>query len=222
VLIAAALVAQGAVFGADPRFALPLVPAWCVVLLLALPGSVLSPRALAAGAVTLGAFVVLLAYVPDASTSDYAVVRGPAPLSFRVPASAFARTAGRATIHVRFLELSQKFDRGVTIETGGRELARYEADPARPYPAFLSAVLGGEVLETARRAGLDVDLRPGGAADWNFFYFPAIPAPWAAPATINGNTAIESGYGGTTRGGIPWWVHAGADVGRPGRAADAP
>jgi hypothetical protein len=210
-LIAAALVAQGAVFGADPRFALPLLPAWCVVLLLALPGSVLSPRALVAGAVTLAAFVALLAAVPDASTSDYGVVRGPAPLSFRLPASAFTRTAGRATIHVRFLELSQKFDRGVTIETGGTPLQRYEPDPARPYPAFLSAVVGGELLETARRDGLVVDLRPGGAADWNFFYFPVIPPPWAAPATIHREAAIESGYGGTTRGGIPWWVHDGAD-----------
>jgi hypothetical protein len=222
VVIAAAIVAQGAVFGADPRFALPLVPAWCVVLLLALPGSVLSPRALAAGAATLAAFVALLTAAPDASTSDYAVVRGPAPLSFRIPASAFARTAGRATIHVRFLELSQKFDRGVTIEAGGRPLQRYEPDPARPYPAFLSAVVDGELLETARRAGLVVDLRPGGAADWNFFYFPVIPPPWAAPATINADAAIESGYGGTTNGGIPWWIHDGADVGRPGRAADAP
>jgi hypothetical protein len=211
-LIAAAIVAQGAVFGADPRFALPFVPAWCVALLLALPGSVLSPRTLAAGAVVLAAFVALLAEVPDASTSDYAVVRGPAPLSFPVPASAFPRKGDRATLHVRFLELSQKFDRGLTIETGGREIARYEPDPARPYPAFLSAVVDGDVLETARRSGLVVDLRPRGAADWNFFYFPVIPAPWAAPATIAGEAAIESGYGATARGGIPWWVHDGTDA----------
>jgi len=211
-LIAAAIVAQGALFGADPRFALPLVPAWCIVLFLALPGSVLSPRTLAAVAVVLTAFVALLAAVPDASTSDYAVVRGPAPLSFPVPASAFPRAGESATLHVRILELSQKFDRGLTIESGGRELARYEPDPARPYPAFLSAVIEGDFLETARRAGLVVDLRPRGAADWNFFYFPVIPAPWAASATIAGEAAIESGYGGTTRGGIPWWVHEGADA----------
>ena len=210
-LMAAAIVGQGVVFGADPRFALPLVPAWCVVLLLALPGSTLSPRTLAAGGVVLAAFVALLAAAPDASTSDYAVVRGPAPLSFPVPASAFARTGDRATIHVRFLELSQKFDRGLTIEIGGREIARYDPDPARPYPAYLSAVVDGELLETAQRAGLIVDIRPRGAADWNFFYFPVIPPPWAAPAAIVGERTIESGYGGTTLGGIPWWVHAGAD-----------
>jgi hypothetical protein len=90
-------------------------------------------------------------------------------------------------------------------------LQRYEPDPARPYPAFLSAVVGGELLETARRDGLVVDIRPLGAADWNFFYFPVVPPPWRATASISGEAAIESGYGGTTRGGIPWWVHDGAD-----------
>ena len=218
-LMAAAIVAQGAVFGADPRFALPLVPAWSVLLLLALPESRLSPRTLAAAGITLAAFVALLAAAPDASTSDYGVVRGPAALSFRAPAGAFPRTGELATLHVRFLELSQKFDRGLTIEIGGRAIARYDADPARPYPAYLSAVVDGELLETARRGGLVVDIRPRGAADWNFFYFPVIPAPWAAPATIAGERTIESGYGGTTRGGIPWWVHAGADPSPPVQAS---
>jgi hypothetical protein len=211
-LIATAIVGQGVLFGADPRFALPLVPAWWVVLLLALSSCVWSPRPLAAGAAALVAFAGLLAAVPDVSTSDYAVVRGPAPLSFSIPARAFARTGDRATIHVRFLELSQKFDRGLAIEAGGREIARYERDPARPYPAFVSAVVEGDFLATARRAGLVLDLQPREAADWNFFYFPVISPPWAAPATIAGETAIESGYGGTTRGGIPWWVHDGADA----------
>jgi len=210
-LIAAAIVVQGVLFGADPRFALPLIPAWWVALLLAWPEVTLAPRAVAAGAITSGLFLALLAAAPDAATSDYSVVRGPAPLSFSIPASAFPKAGERATVHARFLELSQKFDRGLSIAAAGREIARYEAEPGRPYPSSVRAVIAGDALETGRRAGLTIELRPLGASAWNFFYFPAVPAPWAEPATIGGAEAIESGYGGTNRGGIPYWVHEGTD-----------
>jgi hypothetical protein len=210
-LIAAAIVVQGVVFGADPRFALPLIPAWCIALLLAWPEVLLVPRAVAAGVIAPGLFLALLAAVPDASTSDYSVVRGPAPLSFSIPASAFPKTGERATVHVRFLELSQKFDRGLSIAAGGREIARYESEPGRPYPSSVSALVEGEELDTGRRAGLAIELRPLGASAWNFFYFPVIAPPLAEPATVGGVEAIESGYGGTNRGGIPYWVHEGKD-----------
>lgn len=210
-LLAAAIVVQGIVFGADPRFALPLIPAWWIALLLASPGIALSRRTVASGVATPAVFLALLSAVPDAATSDYAVLRGPEPLSFTLPSSALPRSGEPATLHVRLLELSQKFDRGLSIAADGREIARYEADPARPYPSSVSAVIDGDLLETGRRAGLAIELRPLGASDWDFFYFPAVPPPWAEPANIRGAAAIESGYGGTTRAGIPYWIHAGTD-----------
>jgi hypothetical protein len=215
-LIATAIVVQGVVFGADPRFALPLIPAWWIALLLAWPEFRLAPRAVAAGVIAPGLFAALLAAVPDAATSDYSVVRGPAPLSFSIPARAFPKTGDRATVHVRFLELSQKFDRGLSIAADGREIARYEPEPDRPYPSSVTALVTGDVLETGRRTGLTIELRPVGASAWNFFYFPVVPAPMAQPATIGGVEAIESGYGGTNRGGVPYWIHEGTEPeGRP-------
>ena len=212
VLVAAAVVLQGLVFGADPRFALPLIPAWFVVTLLALPGARLTRSALAAAAMTAVIGLALIGAVPDVTNSDYAVVHGPEPLSFSIPARAFARTGERATLHVRFLELSQKFDRGLTIEAGGRVIAAFPAEPQRPYPPFVSAVVEGSLLENARRTGLAVELRPGAPTTGSFFYFPAIPTPWGVPATISGKSILESGFGGTVEGGIPYWVHDGVDA----------
>lgn len=210
-LIAAAIVVQGIVFGADPRFALPLIPAWWIALLLAWPEVHLAPRAVAAGVITPGLFLALLAAAPDAASSDYSVVRGPAPLSFSIPAREFPKKGDRATVHARFLELSQKFDRGLSIAAGGREIARYEPEPSRPYPSSVRALVTGDLLEAGRRAGLTIELRPLGDSGWNFFYFPAVPRPWADPATIGGIEAIESGYGGANRGGVPYWIHEGTD-----------
>jgi len=209
-IVATTIVLQGLVFGADPRFALPLIPAWFIVIVLALPETRPTRPALAAGAIAAAGCLALIAAAPDVTSSDDAVVRGPEPLSFTVPARAFAGAGERATLHVRFLELSQKFDRGLTIESGGRVIASYPADPGRPYPPFITAIVEGSLLENARRSGLAVDLRPGGA-DGPFFYFPVIAPPWSDPGTVRGNAVIESGFGGTTSGGVPFWVHEGID-----------
>ena len=210
-LVAAAVVLQGLVFGADPRFALPLIPAWFVVVLIALPETRMTRSAIASAAVAAAGCLALIAAAPDVTNSDYAVVRGPEPLSFTVPARAFSGVGERATLHVRFLELSQKFNRGLTIESGGRGIGAYAPEPARPYPPFVSAVVDGSLLENARRSGLSVDLRPGGPADGDFFYFPVVAPPWGEPATLRGNATLESGFGGTTSGGIPFWVHDGIE-----------
>lgn len=42
-----------------------------------------------------------------------------------------------------------------------------------------------------------------------FIYYPTVPPLLGGNSTIDGSRVLESGYGGTTSGGIPIWVHAG-------------
>ena len=210
--LVAAVVGQGILVGADPRLALPLVPLVWLTLLLAAPGFRASPPAAGAALLVLAAGLGLLAETPDAASSDFGVIRGSPALSFSVGPGAFAGSAEVATLHVRLLEPLQAFARGVVVEGDGRPLARYGPDPSRPAPPYLTAPIAEPLLSRARLSGLRVDLRPEGGDPGSFLYFPVVPPPWARPATIGGKRAFESGYGGVTSGGIPFWVHPGADA----------
>jgi len=44
-----------------------------------------------------------------------------------------------------------------------------------------------------------------------FFYFPAIPRVFRPACLIDGSKDLPSGFGGTTRGSVPAWIHPGLD-----------
>lgn len=214
-LLVAAIVAQGLFVGADPRFALPFMPGLLLTLVLAIPSGRLSARCAGAQALVLVVGLGLIAAVPDAANSDFGVVRESRTVSLAVGPRPFRGTSSAVTLHVRILEPAQTFERGITITANGRTVARYDADPSRPEPPYLTAVVAGRLLTEARRSGLNVRIRPVDGPPERFLYFPVVPPPWAAPAAIDGSRAFESGYGGLTRGGIPFWIHSGVDAPLP-------
>ncbi len=210
-LLVAAIDAQGLLFGADPRFTLPFIPALFVLLVLAAPGLRFSPRTLVSAMAVIAFGLALISATPDVTNSDFGVLRGSQSLEFEIPARAFPKNGDRATLHFRILEETQRFDRGMIIEGDGQPLGRYDPDPPRPQPAFLSAVIVEPLLSNSRRKGIMIRLRAFGGPSSGFFYFPVVPRPWGKPVSIDGRATFESGYGGTTGGGIPFWVHGGID-----------
>lgn len=210
-LLLLACVAQGLVFGADPRLSLPLIPLVALSLAASPPARV-GPGAIAAGLLAATLPLACAVAVPDTANSDFVVLRGPGRrLEQRVPASRFP-AAQTATLHLRIVKPAGA-GLGLSISGNGEALFRRAPEDASPTPAFLSIALAGSSLERARRDGLRLEARTFGdpRAAAAFFYFPAVPPILRPAAAIDGARELPSGYGGDTRGSVPAWVHAGTD-----------
>ena len=105
------------------------------------------------------------------------------------------------------------FPLGLEVRGNDELLLRREPADLSPYPAYLTFQLTGRSLAEARKLGLTLEVRTVGAASMNhaFIYYPAVPPLLGGRSTIDGSRVLGSGYGGTTVGGIPIWVHAGKD-----------
>jgi hypothetical protein len=206
-LLVLILAAQGLLFGAETRYALPFWPLLIVGLLLACPDVRVRRRTgiLAAGTTLLLA-AVLLWKVPDAAASEYAVVRREQVLRQEVPRSRFRGSEGRV-VHLRMLAAPRSV--GFEIGDGRSVLARRVPGESAPYPAYVTFAISGEPLKTARRSGLHLQVRClGDPAGGGFLYFPVVPGLFGRAATIDGDPRLPSGFGGITRGGFPVWTHA--------------
>ncbi|MEP7131856.1 MAG: hypothetical protein ABI914_01750 [Acidobacteriota bacterium] len=212
-LLLSGCVAQGVLFGADPRLALPLIPLVVLAILLALPRRP-GPAFLAVAAGCAVALATAIATAPDTTSSDFVLVRGPARvLSETLPPGRIP--AGEiVTVHCRVLR-PEPLRLGVNIFANGTLLVSRDAAEASPFPAFFTGTIGGEVLAAARREGLRLEVRTVGSADSSdaFIFSPVFPgsAFSSTVAKLDGSSKLPSGYGGTIRGEIPVWLHPGAD-----------
>lgn len=210
--IVIASVAQGVAFGADPRFSLIFLPLVLLGLLIALPGVRPRPLPWIGGGLIVPILFVIARVVPDATASDYAVVRGAGHIvAQHIPADEFP-SGTFATLHLRVLKFPL-FPLGLEVRGNDEVLLRREPADRSPYPAYLTLPLTGRSLAEARRSGLALEVRTVGAASVTdaFIYYPAVPPLLSGNSTVDGRRVLESGYGGTTGGGIPIWVHAGED-----------
>jgi hypothetical protein len=210
-LLLLACVTQGLVFGADPRLSLPLIPLVVLSLAASEPGR-WKGAAIASGLLAAAIPLACAVAVPDSANSDFAVLRGPGRLLQQTfPASRFP--AGQvATIHLRIVKPAGAGP-GLSISGNGEPLFRQGPEETAASPAFISLVLAGPSLERARRDGLKIEALTSGAPTGagGFFYFPVAPSVLRPVARMDGSEELPSGYGGTTRGSVPVWVHAGRD-----------
>jgi hypothetical protein len=206
-----ASVGQGLVFGADPRLALPFIPV--ATLSLAAGRRPAAPRrALAAGGVTALLLIAAAVAVPDATNSDFAVLRGPGRRLEQVIAASRFPASETATLHLRLVK-PDGIGLGLLIKGNGEPLYERAPEDVSATPAFLSLVLRGPALSRARLQGLKLEAATFGAsrAADVFFYFPATPPVFRPACLMDGSEDLPSGYGGTTRGSVPAWIHPGLD-----------
>jgi hypothetical protein len=210
-LLLVACIAQGIVFGADPRLTLPFIPLVALSLAASRPGR-FTARQTAAGLLATAMLLSAAAAVPDTANSDFAVLRGPGRSLEQVIAASRFPASETATLHLRLVK-PDGIGLGLTIKGNGEPLYERAPEDVSATPAFLSLVLRGPTLSRARLQGLKLEAETFGssrAAD-AFFYFPATPPVFRPGCLMDGSEDLASGYGGTTRGSVPAWIHPGLD-----------
>jgi hypothetical protein len=210
-LLLVACIAQGIVFGADPRLSLPFVPIAALSLAASRPGR-LTARQMAAGLLAAAMLLSAAVAVPDTANSDFAVLRGPGRrLEQLITASRFPASE-TATLHLRLVK-PDGIGLGLMIKGNGVPLYERAPEDLSATPAFLSLALRGPALSRARLEGLKLEAFTFGASQAAdaFFYFPATPPVLRPGCLVDGSVDLASGYGGTTRGSIPAWIHPGLD-----------
>jgi hypothetical protein len=216
IVIVAACVLQGLLFGADPRLALPCLP----ILMVALSAALSSMRwnGWTAGGALSGAFLALLVVhrVPDVATSDFALVRGPhRQIVQQLPGSAFP-DRGASAIHFRLLQ-EQPCALGLSVLVGDELLLRRDPGDTSPWPAFFAVPLGEQETARARSNGLTLRIvtdGPDSSGD-AFVYYPVIPPLLGGYTTVDGSADVPSGFGGQAVGSLPTWVSSPASVRAP-------
>ena len=203
VVLLAMILAQSVILGSDPRLALPFVPALAYGLARVGPEWKPTRVTTAAFGCALVAAIALVLAVPDVANSDFALVRGPGHgLEQEV------RWRGRldgtdVRLNLRLLQ-EPPFAMGLNITANGRTVFRRAESAASEHPAFLSIPIPAELLEAG---GGHLCIRIETLGDENAFaYFPVVPRMLRPSATLDGSSALPSGYGGTARGGIPMWL----------------
>ena len=210
-LLLLASVGQGLVFGADPRLALPFIPV-AVLSLAAGRRPEARRRALAASGVTAVLLIAAVIAVPDAANSDFVILRGPGRRLDQVIGASRFPASETATVHLRLVK-PDGIGLGLTIKGNGEPLYERAPEDLSATPAFLSLVLRGPALARARLLGLKLEAVTFGASQTAdaFFYFPATPPVFRPACRVDGSENLPSGYGGTTRGSVPAWIHPGSD-----------
>lgn len=205
---------QAILFGAETRFALPLLPLLMLGIALSLATFRPGRGAFTAAAVTVIFLAAVVWEVPDTVSSDYAVARKlDEAIRQYVPRSRFLGR-GPKMMHLRIL--ASVPTAGLELRGNGELLVRRSPGEAGPYPAFLSVPLSGEFLERAQREGVSLEVRPlGDPGGMGFLYFPVIPDLFGPGATRNDDKTLPSGYGGWITGSFPVWTHDGGDLPRP-------
>ncbi len=206
-----ACIVQGIAFGADPRLSLPFVPLVALSLAAARPGRLTAGRT-AAGVLAAGMLLCAAVAVPDTANSDFAVLRGPGRRLEQVIAASRFPASETATLHLRLVK-PDGIGLGLRIKGNGEPLYERAPEDLSATPAFLSLVLRGPALARARLQGLKLEAGTFGdsrSAD-AFFYFPATPPVFRPACLMDGSEDLPSGYGGTTRGSVPVWIHPGLD-----------
>jgi hypothetical protein len=210
-LLLVACIAQGIVFGADPRLSLPFVPLVALSLAASRPGRFTAGRT-AAGLLAAAMLFSAAVAVPDTANSDFAVLRGPGRRLEQVIAASRFPASETATLHLRLVK-PDGIGLGLLIKGNGELLYERAPEDFSATPAYLSLVLRGPALSRARLQGLKLEAATFGAsrAADAFFYFPATPPVFRPACLMDGSEDLTSGYGGTTRGSVPAWIHPGLD-----------
>jgi hypothetical protein len=205
-------VLQGLLFGAEPRYVLPLLPVLILGLARTLPTVRWSVSIAAVGAAPALLLAATVTKVPDTASSDYAIVRGPGHVIRQEISPSKIPPGETAMIHVRILK-PDPFALGFDAMGNGWLLAHREATDPSPHPAYFSWALTGEALRQARERGLQLEIRTTGDASAHelFFYYPVVPPLLDGVSTLDGERRLPSAYGGHTSGGMPIWIHSGRD-----------
>ena len=208
------LVAHDVVFGSNPRYLLPALPFFLLVLVFVFvpePGVATPPRRrVAAWLVVLAALVGLGASARHVFDWQWGSIESAGvAISQTIPRGAIP-AAGPSTFHVRIGAPEIPAGARYSIEgPGGRALE--PAPGSTPERAFATVAVPAWLA--AANASGDVEIRivaAGELGPGSFLLFPVVPPPWCLPgATRREGGGDLSPATGIRSGGLDWWVHAG-------------
>jgi hypothetical protein len=208
-LVIVACVAQGLMFGADPRLALPFLAILVLGLAAVLPTARWDRWAVGSALAVIVVVLLFVHRVPDVATCDFVLVKGPhRQIAQQVPASAFPER-GPSAVHFRLLQ-EQPCVLGISAYSGGRILLRREPADSSPWPAVFTVPLTERDTAQARREGLELRIETDGpdSSSEAFVYYPVIPPILGGRSSVDGQDHPPSGFGGETVGGLSAWVMA--------------
>ncbi len=208
--LVAALILQGIVLGALPRYGVPLLPGLFLFAVVAAPtrraGGSARP---AVAAVLLTLLVVFVAWQRQVTAWEWGVIES-AGVRIRQTLPRRALPVGApATLHLRIAPLA--LPSGAHLEVRGPEgelLFRSTDGAARESPVVSFPLTEG-LLRSNRDA--DVTLTVVSVGDYDsvhFLLFPVIPPPWAARAHREDSPQL-SPASGIVSGSLDWWAHSG-------------
>jgi len=207
-------IVQSLAFGAEQRYALPLLPVALVAIVLTLPTISVTRRVIVASTGPLLAAILAIREASDTSASNYSVVRGGGRTIRQVVTSWPRGGSAGATLHVRLLIPSDSL-LGFELSVNQTPVMRKEPGENFPPPAYLSIRLDPHTVKEME-SGCSISIRtlePENAPQsfHPFLYFPVVPAIFGESATLDGDPDLPTISGSSIRGGIPIWVHEGFD-----------
>lgn len=202
--------AQGLLFGAETRYAYPLIPLAILGIVLPLPTIHRRPAVWAAAGATALFLIGIVWKVPDTVVSDYAVAGPHDIIRQRIAPSRFAG-AKLVTVHLRLLVSPPDARVGYEILGNGSLLYRREPGDTATHPPYVTFSLAEDSLLRARRDGLALEIRALREGTQGLLVYPVLPPFFGSYSTINTEKRLPSGFGGWTQGAIPVWTHPGFD-----------
>jgi hypothetical protein len=209
-LLVVALIGQGFLVGALPRYVLPVLPVLLAIGVLGVFGIRKgSPRQMVPAFVAVLAILLTIAAVPGIVDWEWGKVEAAGVrLVQKIPRGALPAT-GPATLHIRIAAARIPTSTEVAV-LGPDERPLYTtAGQAREQPA-LTIPLPDWLLALNRKTSVEISLVSSGRFETDdFLLFPVVPTPWGSGCWRAGKTWL-SPYTGIRQGSLDWWGHRGA------------
>jgi len=210
-ILLAGLVAQNLLLGSHPRYVLPFLPVFLLLVSVGLASfrRATRPRRLAA-LLLFGGLTAAAAARPGLLDWEWGQIESAdVTLSQRIPRGAFPEKEP-ATFHARLA--SPVLPTGAHLEVfgpGSRLLYSSLQDSSRERP-IITFALPGWLLEANRAGPVELGFVSRGAySPIHYLLFPLVPPPWGTPARRDGSDHLSPATG-IRAGSLDWWAHAGA------------
>jgi hypothetical protein len=209
--LVAALIGQGLVLGALPRYGVPLLPGlFLFAVVVASERLAEGPARPVAAGVLFAALVAFVAHNRGVVDWEWgSIERAGVRIDQTIPRGALPKKTP-ATLHVRITPLVLPTNAHLEFRGPGGELlftTRSEIGREMPY---VSVSLPASLLRS-NRAG-DVALTLVSVGDYDSVHcllFPIIPPPWSAEASRAGSPELSPATG-IAHGALDWWAHSGS------------